>query len=100
MAKLAQAINQQVTALTDTKMGIDRGVTGGTRQILILPVRNVQMGLGVTVLLGQTEINDVDLGPRLDGETRHDDKLTWLPRLPIPMRKLSGLMSRWMKLRE
>ena len=26
--------------------------------------------------------------------------LTWLPRLPMPMRKLSGLISRWMKLRE
>lgn len=26
--------------------------------------------------------------------------LIWLPRLPMPIKKLSGLMSRWMKLRE
>lgn len=26
--------------------------------------------------------------------------LTWLPLLPMPIKKLSGLMSRWMKLRE
>ena len=53
---------QVVTAcLLNTKMGVDRGVTCGTRQILVLPVRNVEMGLWVTVLLGETKVDDVDL---------------------------------------
>ena len=42
-------------------MGVDRGVTCGTRQILVLPVRNMKVGLWVTELLCQTEIDDVDL---------------------------------------
>lgn len=30
---------------------------------LVLPVGNVQMGLGIPVLLGETEVDDVDLVP-------------------------------------
>lgn len=46
---------------TDTKMGVDRSITGSTRQVLVLSVWDVEMGLWVTVLLGQTKINHVDL---------------------------------------
>jgi len=42
-------------------MGIDRSVPSGTSQVLVLPVWNVEMSLGVSVLLGETEINDIDL---------------------------------------
>lgn len=46
---------------TDTKMGVDRSITGSTSQVLVLSVWDVEMGLGVTVLLGQTKIDNVDL---------------------------------------
>ncbi len=42
-------------------MGIDTGVPGGSRQVLILTVWNMKMRLGVAVLLGQTKIDHVDL---------------------------------------
>ena len=47
--------------LTDAQVGVDGGITGSTGQVLVLPIRDVEMGLGVTVLLGQTKINDIDL---------------------------------------
>jgi hypothetical protein len=56
-------------------MGIDGGVACGTSQFLVLPVWDMQVGLGVAVLLGQAEIDHVDLqGSSLDGiiaESRH-----------------------------
>lgn len=42
-------------------MGVDRCVTSGTRKVLVLSVRDVQVGLGVTVLFGETKVNHVDL---------------------------------------
>lgn len=42
-------------------MGVDRSITGGTSEVLVLSVRNVEVCLGITVLLGQTEIDHVDL---------------------------------------
>jgi hypothetical protein len=42
-------------------MGIDRSITGSTSQVLVLPVWNMEMSLGITVLLGQTKINNIDL---------------------------------------
>jgi hypothetical protein len=42
-------------------MGVDRSITRGPSQVLVLPIRDVEMGLGVTVFLGQTEINNIDL---------------------------------------
>lgn len=42
-------------------MGVDGCVSGGTCQVLVLSVRDVEMGLGVTVLLRQAKVNDVDL---------------------------------------
>lgn len=46
---------------TDTQVSIDGGVTGGTSQVLVLSVGNVEVRLGVAVLLSQTEIDDIDL---------------------------------------
>jgi hypothetical protein len=42
-------------------MGIDGGITGSSRQVLVLTVGDVEMSLWVTILLGQTEIDDIDL---------------------------------------
>lgn len=42
-------------------MGIDRGISCGTGQVLVLSVGDVEMGLWVSILLGQTEIDDIDL---------------------------------------
>lgn len=47
--------------LTDTQVGVDGGVTSGTSQVLVLTVRDVEVRLRVPVLLGQTEVDDVDL---------------------------------------
>src|SRR4051812_38273204 len=46
---------------TDAQMGVDGCITGSASQVLVLPVRNMEMGLRVPVLLCQTEIDDVDL---------------------------------------
>ncbi len=42
-------------------MRVDGGIASGTSQVLVLAVWDVQVGLGITVLLGKTEIDDVDL---------------------------------------
>lgn len=49
------------TRLLDTQMSVNGSITSGTRQVLVLTVRNVEVSLGVTVLLGQTEIDDINL---------------------------------------
>jgi hypothetical protein len=46
---------------TDTQMCVDGRVASGARQVLVLPVRDVEMGPGTSVLLGETEIDDIDL---------------------------------------
>jgi hypothetical protein len=42
-------------------VSVNRGVTGGTSQVLVLSVRDVEVCLGVPVLLGETEVDHVDL---------------------------------------
>lgn len=42
-------------------MSVDGGVAGGTSEVLVLSVGNVEVRLGIAVLLGQTEVDDVDL---------------------------------------
>lgn len=49
------------TGLLDTKVGVDRGVTGSSGEVLVLTVGDVQVRLGVTVLLGETKVDHVDL---------------------------------------
>ena len=46
---------------TDTQMRVDGRVTSGTRQVLVLTVRDVEVRLRIPVLLRQTEVDDVDL---------------------------------------
>jgi hypothetical protein len=42
-------------------MGVNRGISGGTRQVLIFSVRDMEMRLGVTVFLCETKVDHVDL---------------------------------------
>jgi hypothetical protein len=42
-------------------MSVDAGIASGTSQVLVLSVWNVEMGLGIPVLLGQTKIDNIDL---------------------------------------
>lgn len=44
------------TLLTDTQMCVDGGVTYGTRQVLVLPIGDVKVGLRVVVFLGETQV--------------------------------------------
>ena len=47
--------------LTNSQVSVDRRVTCGTRQVLVLAVWNVEVRLWVTILLSKTEIDDIDL---------------------------------------
>ena len=49
------------TRLLHAKVRVDTSITSGTGQVLVLSVGNVEMGLGITILLGQTKVDDVDL---------------------------------------
>jgi len=49
------------TGLFDSEMGVDGGISSSSGQVLVLSVGDVKVGLGVTVLLGKPEIDDVDL---------------------------------------
>ena len=49
------------TTLLDTQVSVDGGIAGSSSETLVLSVRDVNMGLGVTELLGETEIDDIDL---------------------------------------
>jgi hypothetical protein len=42
-------------------VSVDGSITGSTSEVLVLTVRNVEVGLGVTVLLRKTKINHIDL---------------------------------------
>jgi hypothetical protein len=42
-------------------VSVDGGVASGTSQVLVLSVRDVEVGLRVPVLLGETEVDNVDL---------------------------------------
>jgi hypothetical protein len=54
-------INEVAMVLTNSQMGINTGIASSSCQVLVLPVGNVQMALGVTVLLGKTKVDDVHL---------------------------------------
>jgi len=46
---------------TNSQMSIDTGITSSTGKILILAVGDVEVCFRVTVFLGQTKVNNVDL---------------------------------------
>ena len=48
-------------SLLDTQVSVDGGVASSASQILVLSVGNVKVGLWVSVLLGETKVDDIDL---------------------------------------
>lgn len=46
---------------TDSKVSVDGGIPGRSGQVLVLSVGNVEVRLGVTVLLGETKVDNIDL---------------------------------------
>ena len=46
---------------TDSQVSVDAGISSRTRQILVLTIWDVEMGLRVTVFLSQTKVNHIDL---------------------------------------
>ncbi|KAJ8577597.1 hypothetical protein ON010_g1609 [Phytophthora cinnamomi] len=61
---VAQGLEVVTTALLNAHVRVDGGVTRRAREVLVLTVGDVLVRLGVAVLLGQTEVDDVhDLGP-------------------------------------
>lgn len=45
--------------LTDSKMCVYGGISCCARQVLVLPVRDMLVCAGITVLFGQAKVNDV-----------------------------------------
>jgi hypothetical protein len=58
---IAQGLHVVTARLLNAEMGVDTGITGSASQVLVLTVGDVEVSLGVTVLLGQTKVNDVHL---------------------------------------
>ena len=71
--------------LTHSQMGIDTRIAGGARQILVLTVWDMEVGLGVAVLLGQAKIDDIDLVTSLS------DAHQEVVRLDVPMNERLGM---------
>lgn len=46
---------------TDSEMSVDGGIAGRSGQVLVLSVGDVEVRLGVTVLLGKTKVDNIDL---------------------------------------
>lgn len=46
--------------LTDAQVSVDGGIAGSASQVLVFPVGDMLVGAGITVFLGQAEVNDVD----------------------------------------
>lgn len=62
---VSEGLQVITTSLLNAQVSVDGRVTSSTRKVLVLPVRDMEMGLGVPVLLRKTKIDDVDLVPAL-----------------------------------
>jgi len=58
---VSQRLHVITTRLLDTQVGVDGGVTSSTGEVLVLTVWDVEVSLWVSVLLGQTKVDNVDL---------------------------------------
>jgi hypothetical protein len=58
---VSQGLKVITTGLLDSQVGVDGCITSSASEILVLPVGNVEMCFGVTELLGETEIDNIDL---------------------------------------
>ena len=57
-------------ALLNAQVCVDGRIAGRAGEVLIFPVRDVDVGLGVAVLLGQAKVNDVHLIMDAGGEAQ------------------------------
>lgn len=57
---MAESLEIVATGLFASKMGVDTHVSSSTRERLAFSIGNVLLGLGITVLLGHTEIHDMN----------------------------------------
>lgn len=55
-------------------MRVDGGVSSGSGEVLVLSVRDVKVGLGISVLLGEPEIDDVDLVSTLSDTHKAEER--------------------------
>lgn len=46
---------------TDTEMGVDGGIASSASEVLVLSIRDVEVSLRVTILLGQSKVDNIDL---------------------------------------
>ena len=58
---IAQRLHVITARLLHTEVSVDTGVTGSSSEVLVLTVGDVEVSLGVAVLLGQTKVNHVNL---------------------------------------
>ena len=58
---VSQRFEVVTTRLFYAQVSVDASVTGRASQVLVLPVGDMEVRLGVAVLLGETEVDDVDL---------------------------------------
>ena len=57
---IAEGFQIVPTALLNANVGVDRCITGRSGKILVLAVRNVLVGTGIAVLLGQPKVDNVN----------------------------------------
>jgi hypothetical protein len=58
---VSEGLQVVTTGLFDTQVRVDGRVTSSACEVLVLPIRDVQVGLGVTELFSKPEVDDVDL---------------------------------------
>lgn len=71
--------------LLDTKMCVDGGVASGPRQVLVLSVGDVEVGLGVPEFLRKPKVDDVDLVAAL--ANAHEE----IVRLDVAVNEVAGM---------
>jgi hypothetical protein len=56
-------------------VSVDAGIAGGTSQVLVLSVWDVEVRLGIAVLFGESKVDDIDLVAAL---TNTHEEVVWL----------------------
>ena len=102
---VTQTLHVVSAALLDTEMCVNAGVSRRTRKVLVFSVRYVGVRPCVPVLLCEAEVNYVDQISLLSETPVNKACLTKSCKSTLRttepyIKKLSGLMSRWMKFLE
>ena len=70
---------------TYSQVGVDAGISGRASQSLVLSVRDVLVGTGVAIFLGQAKVYDVDQVPLLP---QPHQEVVWLH---VPVDEVLGV---------